>query len=137
MKSLAFRRSLQGACGTIGHAKISQGIAHRLRAALSFCFHHQVPQAGFAGGHSKASKRADPRNMWIGGREDRERTCKSGSCTSVVEHAAAGIAEPDHAGCEGEKQPSLGKGIPEFAKGVLGAAPLGERVLCVHNRKCD
>ena len=89
------------------------------------------------GGHSKASKRADPRDMWIGGCADRERTCESGSCTSVVEHAAAGFAEPDHAGCEGEKQPSLGKGIPEFAKGVLGAAPLGERVLCVHNRKCD
>ena len=114
-----------------------KGSQHRLRAALSFCVHHQVPQAGLAGGHSKASKRADARDMWIGGREDRERTCESGSCTSVVEHAAAGVAEPDHAGREGEEQPSLGEGIPESAKGVLGAAPLGERVLCVHNRECD
>ena len=47
----------------MGHGQISEGIAHSLRVPLSFCVYHEVPQASFAWGYSKAGKGSDSREI--------------------------------------------------------------------------
>ena len=121
----------------MGHGQISEGIAHSLRVPLSFCVYHEVPQASFAWGYSKAGKGSDSRDLRIRGCGDSERECEQGPRASDGKCAAAGIAEPNHESGEGEEQPPFGKGISYVAKGVLGTASVGERILRVFDGQRD
>ena len=85
----------------MGYGQISEGIAHSLPVSLSFRFHHKVPQASFAWGYRKADKRSDSRDLRIGRCGDTEGERNAGPRASDGEHAAACIAEPDHADGEG------------------------------------
>ena len=71
------------------------------------------------------------------GRRGRGGACEAGSRASYARHAAAPCSEQSDAGRKGEDVPSDADELAQIEARVLGATPVGARILRMHERQRD
>lgn len=101
--TLAFRRSLQEACGMMSlHERLQTIVSHSLQGTLPFRLYNQIPQAGSSGGDRIGAAGPGSEHLPKHGRRNTAGACTPRSCASSPEYAAAPLPEPSDAGREGE-----------------------------------
>ena len=137
MKSLAFRRSLQGAGVRCRNDRVSTDISHSASIEVSLRVHHKVPQAGIARRYRKGDKAAGERDMPNARHRDSERAHQAGPRALVIGCAAEMVTEQVNAGDKREDVAPPAARSSKTPERVFWSASVGARIFRDDNRKCE